>query len=333
VTAKGKTYVYLSKGRGTDRATKPIRLPHDTSSPDFWAAYHAALGQPLPKPPCNTVAQLISEYKVSPEWKQLGQRTRVNWALHLSRIEIAWGRLRVDGLQPKHVLALRDKFADRPAAANNMLRALSSLLSWAIPRGWRTDNPCRHVPKLKGGEGYAPWPWEMIALVRDNGPAWMWQAVALALYSGQREGDCLSATWQAVRENRLRVKQEKTGLEIDIPLHRDLAAVLATITKQSTHILVSTKRRPWTSSGFRSSWRKTVLGALGKPSPLKPIADAGLTFHGLRKSAVVMLLEAGCTEAETQSITGQSSKMIAHYAKRVDRAKLAAHAIRKWESA
>jgi len=93
----------------------------------------------------------------------------------------------------------------------------------------------------------------------------------------------------------------------------------------------STKRTPWTKDGFRSSWRKAVLGTAANPSPLKPIADAGLVFHGLRKSAVCMLLEAGCTEAETQAINGQSSKMVQPYARQVNRTKLAASAILKLE--
>jgi len=80
------------------------------------------------------------------------------------RIIEIWGDLDVAGIQPKHVLALRDRFADRPAAATNILRFLSTLLIWSAPRGWRSDNPCREVRKLKGGEGYAPWPW------RDRSP-------------------------------------------------------------------------------------------------------------------------------------------------------------------
>ena len=58
-----------------------------------------------------------------------------------------------------------------------------------------------------------------------------------------------------------------------------------------------------------------------------------LVFHGLRKSAVVMLLEAGCTTAEVASITGQSYEMVEHYAKQVRQRKLAAAAIAKWENA
>ncbi len=74
-------------------------------------------------------------------------------------------------------------------------------------------------------------------------------------------------------------------------------------------------------------------GALPQPHPLWPIKKAGLVFHGLRKSAVVTLLEAGCTDAEVAAITGQSRQMIEHYSKQVNQKKLAAAAILKWERA
>ena len=63
------------------------------------------------------------------------------------------------------------------------------------------------------------------------------------------------------------------------------------------------------------------------------IADNNRVFHGLRKSAVVFLLEAGCTDAEVSAITGQSRQMVEHYAKQVNQKKLAAAAVLKWEGA
>jgi transposase len=54
---------------------------------------------------------------------------------------------------------------------------------------------------------------------------------------------------------------------------------------------------------------------------------------GLRKSAVVFLLEAGCTDAEVAAITGQSREMVEHYARQVNQKRLAAAAILKWEAA
>jgi transposase len=55
-------------------------------------------------------------------------------------------------------------------------------------------------------------------------------------------------------------------------------------------------------------------------------------FHGLRKSAVVFLLEAGASDAEVAAITGQSRQMVEHYARAVNQKRLAAAAVLKWEN-
>lgn len=73
--------------------------------------------------------------------------------------------------------------------------------------------------------------------------------------------------------------------------------------------------------------RKCIAGA-----PLRPLQQRGLVFHGLRKSAVVFMLEAGCTDAEVSAVTGQSRQMVEHYARLVDQEKLAASAVVKWEA-
>lgn len=105
-----------------------------------------------------------------------------------------------------------------------------------------------------------------------------------------------------------------------------------TMRKASTLILTSTRGTPWTQDGFRCSWRKTLIGPEGAEAwPLSAIPAAGLVFHGLRKSSVVTLLEAGCTDAEVASITGQSRQMVEHYGRQVNQRKLAASAILKWE--
>ena len=48
----------------------------------------------------------------------------------------------------------------------------------------------------------------------------------LLLYTGQRRGDVIRMWAQHVRGGTLYVKQEKTGAELAIPMHPDLAAVL-----------------------------------------------------------------------------------------------------------
>ncbi len=108
-------------------------------------------------------------------------------------------------------------------------------------------------------------------------------------------------------------------------MHRDLRTVLAEIPRRATTILTNTRGVHWTGDGFRTSWGKELDRKV-----MSPIREAGLVFHGLRKSAVVFLLEAGCTDAEDSAITGQSRAMVEHYARQVNQKKLAAAAVLKW---
>src|SRR6185295_12913500 len=94
------------------------------------------------------------------------------------------------------------------------------------------------------------------------------------------------------------------------------------------HVVATSARvTPWTRDGFKGSW----TDELNRPV-MNELRRRRLVFH-LRKSAVVFLLEAGCSDAETAAITGQSRDMVEHYAKQVNQKKLAAAAILKWEAA
>jgi hypothetical protein len=89
-------------------------------------------------------------------------------------------------------------------------------------------------------------------------------------------------------------------------------------------ILTSRAGRPWTSGGFRASWR-IVCDTAG---------ITGITFNDLRGTAVTRLAIAGCTEAEIATITGHSLRDVrsildAHYLHRDP--VLAESAIRKLE--
>lgn len=350
VRVKGRPYFYLQIGRGTDSAKKRVRLPDDPREPEFLLAYRQAMGQPEPAPNTKCFQHLIDSYLASPDFDDLAASTQRDYRRYLEIVRATWGPLEVSGLLPSHVLGLRDKHRRTPAAANALLRTLSAVISWSVPRSYRVTNPCEHVKKLKTGDGWSPWPWEMIELLREHAPTWAWEAAALALYTGQRQNDVLSMSRTAYKAGMIEVRQEKTGRLLVIPAHQELVALFAKMDERreadrikennrqaptiqaSTLVLTSTRGTPWTQDGFRASWRKALAGPDQVESwPLAAIPEAGLVFHGLRKSAVVTLLEAGCTDAEVASITGQSRQMVEHYARQVNQRKLAASAILKWE--
>jgi hypothetical protein len=111
---------------------------------------------------------------------------------------------------------------------------------------------------------------------------------------------------------------------------------------------------PWTQAGFETAWQRDmtygqVIGNNPKPADveaaareeadnpdkavaMKRLREHRIVFHGLRKNAVNMLLEVGCTEDEVGAIVGMSPAMVRHYAKEVRRRHLAINAMKKLET-
>ena len=166
--------------------------------------------------------------------------TQRNYGVALRRILLAWGDLPVRALEPRHVLELRDQMQDVPSAANTLLTALSSMLGWSIPRGWRADNPCDHVEAFRSSRPWAAWSLEAIETWRDLAVSQLRLAMMLALYTGQRRSDLLRMTWADVDKGVIQVVQDggdvgqqKTGKKVWVPIHRDLRAELDRVKRRS----------------------------------------------------------------------------------------------------
>lgn len=133
-------------------------------------------------------------------------------------------------------------------------------------------------------------------------------ALILALWTGQRQGDLLRLPWSAYEGGRIRLTQSKTGRRIVIPVGEPLKVALEAAARRGPLILTNAHGRPWTSDGFRTSWRKMCEKA----------GIAGLAFHDLRGSAVVRLALAEATVPQIATFTGHSLRDVeaildAHY--------------------
>lgn len=330
VKAKGRDYYYFQPGRGTKYAGKRVRLPEDPQSATFWHVYEELAGRDQSmkfQPKAGTVDALIHAYQESPEFERRKPRTKEEYSRHMRTLSEILGSLNVHTIRPKHVLQLRDSFADTPTKADHIVAMLSILMSWGVPRDYADSNPCRDIGDLADSDGYPPWEWEDITYARENLPPHLWWAAAVALYTGQRQSDCLAMDWKCISSGEISVRQAKTGKALWIPLHNELHPILDEIPRISTRILTNSRSLPW-ASGFRAAWQ----GAMNRKE-FRGFRERRLTFHGLRKSAVCMLLESGCTDGEVAAITGQSREMIQHYSVMVNQRRLARSAILRWEDA
>jgi integrase len=198
------------------------------------------------------------------------------------------------------------------------------LISWARARGLTLYRPPDRVePLYRADHADKIWLDEHIAAFMAIAPEPLQRALVLALETGQRQGDLLVLPWSAFDGTFIRLRQNKTGARVNIPVTRRLRAVLDNTKRVATTILTDRNGRSWGEKNFQNRWRYVARKA--------GIND--LHFHDLRGTAVTRLAEAGCTTAEIAAITGHSMRDVGRifdrYLARTD--KLAVAAIAKLE--
>jgi integrase len=109
--------------------------------------------------------------------------------------------------------------------------------------------------------------------------------------------------WTDLEDGLIWVKQGKTKKRLAIAMHRDLKALLEKLPTVGTTVLTNSRGEAWTTDGFKASWENQMAEKM-----MEPLRKKELVFHGFRKSAVVFLLAAGCTDAEVSAIRGSRER-------------------------
>jgi integrase len=258
-------------------------------------------------PPRGTLLNLLQQYQVSEDSRLLATSTRRSYIRLIARIEKDLGDFPISALTDRRTrgifLAWRDKIAAvGRREADYAWTVLARVLSWSLNRGLIGTNPCERGGRLYRGGGRAEKIWTAAdeAAFLQSAPTHLHLPLLLALWTGQRQGDLLRLPWSAYDGARIRLRQSKTGRRIEIKVGAPLKAALDAALKRSTIILTNSDGKPWTSDGFRASWRKACKAA----------TVSGVTFHDLRGTAVTRLALADCTEAEIAAITGLSLRSV-----------------------
>lgn len=314
VRAKGRVYYY-------HRRTGE-RLPDDPLEAALRARVINAEITPGTVIVPGSFRDLVATYKSAPGYTSLRDRTRRDYARCLDIILKAWANLPVTGLKREVVMEWRDHHGQtNPARGNQVLGVLRLLLTFALDRGFRPDNPTLKIKPLKMGPGHQPWPSAAIERFRAMAGPEMLLALLLGLYTGQRKSDVLAMTWHDYENGWIKVIQAKTGTRLEIPAHPELKAALDEAPRRSPVILTTPSGRPFKPTSFDKHWRSVILAA----------GLDGLVFHGLRYTATGELAELGCSDAEIASITGHLSRsMVVKYSKGARQKKLASAAIGRW---
>ena len=322
VVRRGVEYVYFNTGERHDGRTIYAPLGRKDSV-EFGAKYSAALAARSRRanvPTSVPLPELADQYMRSRDFtgtKSPG--TQKTYRVYLRRLAKEFDTAPANALEASDIYDLMDEMGDRPAAIDMLLLAGGQMYEWARKRKKVAHNPFAGIDRKDWDAAeYEPWPEalldEALADPKIGVPA------ALLYFTAQRIGDVCRLRWDDIRGDAIHMVQQKTGKEMIIPLHSELAAVLEAAPRRGETILADAKGKVAKDQTVRG-WLKAFGEARG----------FDVVPHGLRKNAVNALLEAECSVAETSAISGQSLRMVEHYARKRNNRVMGREAMAKWE--
>ncbi len=307
------------------------RLP-DCKAADFWSEAERAFTALIRRnrEGIRDFRALVEafESEANPVWRSLSSSTRRGYSTYGKLIVEIWGSDMPTDLTTVDAQEAIDSMSETPAAANQFRAYLSRLMAWGIPRGFCRLNPVSHTEKIPGGEPWTPWPDWAFETLFNNAPLNLQMIAVSAFFTGQRQGDILRMKRPLEGEKTIEVRAQKTKRTVWIPLHTEYRKWIERAPASSVQLHVGARGLPFRSAdGFRTEWQKLM-----RRNEFARFRKERIVFHGLRKNAVINLLEVGCTENQVGAICNMSPQMVQHYGREVSLRSLARDAMELMES-
>lgn len=317
-----------------------VRLPNGRDFNEaFWKAYYAAeadilSGEKLQPAAAARVkvnsidAALIGYYRSTAFSSNLAVNTQRNFRHLLERdVRLPIGDLPLALLKPRNIIdIIRDKAEQTSAgSARMLLGAMRHFLKYAIEVELIDRDPSAGVvpPRVEDSGGHHTWTEEQIAQFMAYWPEGEQPRLALGLhlYTAQRLSDTIRMGWQHLQHGVIRIVQKKTKVEVAPPVHPELQRLLDLLPRTNLAFLLTDGNLPYKEKYYGHRFRQWTDEA-GLPKEC--------TSHGLRKAAIVRLIEAGCTVSEAAAISGHKTlSEIQRYSEKVNMNRLSQAAMAK----
>lgn len=220
--------------------------------------------------------------------------------------------------------------------AHNDLRCLSAAFNRAMRLGLVTRNPCVAVEPPRGRSmTRKPFTAEQVRMLVEAAPTREWKALIKVLwFTGLRIGDGANLEWSEIdlANAVLTRTQGKTGGEVIIPLHPDLAGTLAELAgdKDGPVLPSLAGRRIGGKQGLSAQFGAIVRAAGLDEERQETKAGRSLarySAHSLRHGSISAMANAGVPAEIRRKISGhadeRSHQAYSHHAMQVLRAAIA----------
>lgn len=199
-------------------------------------------------------------------------------------------------------VAVRDAWADRPGAADNLIKTVRAVYQWSIERGEIGHNPAAGIAAInrqpKGGA--TPWTADDLRTFKERWPKgttpFLW--LTIQAFTACRIGD---AIWlgrgnEVTHNGRLYLEwlpRKKGSAPVSIPMLDPLLEATRASTVIGPAYLLTQKGTPYsTAESLRNQVRKWCDEA-GLPDK---------SSHGIRKAMAVLMAEAGCSQHQIMAV-------------------------------
>ncbi len=268
---------------------------------------------------------LIDRYKDSDRYADLAPESRRVYERCLSKIHDMWGSMPVSWLTRKVVVMWVDSIPGR-ASRGQAAAVLYNVLEQALRYGMVEINTAARLristPKPRDAR-WAPEDAQAFLSACDD-PA-VRLAFHLLFYTAQRPIDVLRMRWSDYDGETISLRQQKTGTLLEVPCHRELHLILeeAKADRRGLTLVGNSNGQPISRDALTHRF-KQIRRRCGLEH---------LQARDLRRTAIVLMGEAGCTETQIAAVSGHSiegtRQILETYLVRT--AKMGRAAIRKWE--
>jgi len=294
-----------------------------------------ALQDKVTVPRVGTLGKLIIEYKQHPAFMDLAPRTKSDYERYFHYLKPVFDTP-LNRFTPPLVVKIRDKAAAKHGrrSGNYLKTVLSIVFSWGKERGFIKTNPAADIKALKrlkdAPEANRPWTDSERETVLAALPEHMKLLIIIMMFCGLDPQDTLRLPKSAIADGKIDVRRGKTGVPVWLPLPYPVIEAMDAANVRETNsitLCVNSRGQPWTTSGFRASWR-AVRTRLEKSDQIQ----SGLTLKDLRHTVATILAEMGMDERTIADVLGQKTiEMARHYSRRADKSRKMEFVVKNFE--
>jgi integrase len=250
------------------------------------------------EPEHASIGWVIAQYRNSDDYRDLRPGTIAYYKRYLRDIEALGPSLLFASFTRRAVIDFLETYL-KPHQRRQAAAVLKNLFGIARYRGLVTGDETSDLRLKVNKPRDRIWSddeiarWIKAAELEDSHMA---TAFLLLQYTAQRPGDALRMTWPQYSGSAIRLRQQKTGALLDIPVHPLLRDHLDGIDRSRTSLtIVAFRGRPVKYDNFNDRFCRTSKRA-----------GVDAQARDLRRTAMVRMAEAGATTPQIASVSGHS---------------------------